>query len=521
MIRRLIIGGLLIVAAGGIDPAPARAADPAVIVEPTELARRPDLVGREVLVDDRIRYFLESKRGQGYDELILRRTEVPFRLGLGSRFARPPSEPNAVVRAVLKVVDGRLIGDVITVDLLPADAERLDREVGRTRPDDFAARRTWALWAERRGRELNDPKLEARGVALEGEAFTTEANRPSADVVALADAAAGRPIPPTVRNAIYHRGFRALEAQARTPADLDDLARRVRAALPRAADPVAGATATPTPTDADPAAAYRAATAEEQARLDRRLYADILARSLELRLLADPAQAATLADEATRTLPDRPGVADKLRRRGLAEAERGVATMRQSEVEELARTFRADGQDDRARRVLEEWLADRRKNRLSPSDAEGRVLLAANYEKLLGDRATAGALLAEAAAIEPESRAIADAFLRLGYRKGDNGWFDPTAAATADSSATPPSPTATAAGAGAGGEGDSLRGLTRAQARARMGGKPDRVVRSATQGMIVEQWVYRTGKTDQFVLFRIDAATTDPRVFASYSITRK
>ena len=517
MIRRLIAGGLLIVAACGIGPTPVRAAEPAVVVEPTELARRPDLVGREVLVDDRIRYFLESKRGQGYDELILKRTEVPFRLGLGSRFARPPSEPNAVVRAVLKVVDGRLIGDVITVDLLPADAERLDREVGRTRPDDFAARRTWALWAERRGRELNDPKLEARGVALEGEAFTTEANRPGADAVALADAAAGRPIPPTVRNAIYHRGFRVLAVQAQTPAALDDLARRVRAALPHAADPVAGGTATPT--DADPAAAYRAATAEEQARLDRRLYADILARALDLRLLADPAQAATLADEATRTLPDRPGVADKLRRRGLAEAERGVATMRQSEVEELARTFRADGQEDRARRVLEEWLGDRRKNRLSPSDAEGRVLLAANYEKLLGDRTTAGALLAEAAAIEPESRAIADAFLRLGYRKGDNGWFDPTAAATttADSPATPPSPTA----AGVGGEGDSLRGLTRAQARARMGGKPDRVVRSATQGMIVEQWVYRTGKTDQFVLFRIDAATTDPRVFASYAITRK
>ena len=501
--------------AGGLIQA--GAADlPTVAVEPAEIVRRPELVGREILVDDRIKYFLETRKGQGYDQIVLKRTEVPFFLPAKDRYVRAPAEPNAVIRATLKQVDGRLIGDVLTLELLPADHDRLDREIARTRPDDFATRRTWALWAERRGRELNDPKLTQKGTALEAEALWTEASRPVTDPVALADGAADRPIPPAWREALYYRGFRALGAQARTAAEADDLVKRMAVALPRSTTPNPAAALRPELAGADPATAYRAAALDERGRLDRGLYADLVEKSLTLRLAADPGAAAGLAAEAARTVPDRPALADKLRQRGLAEAERGVATMRQSEVEELARTFRANGQEDRARRLLEEWLGDRRKNRLSASDAEGRILLAANYEKLLGDRATAGQLLSEAAAIEPESRDVAAAFLRLGYRKGEGGWSDPTAArTTADAT-----PAATSTPARDADRGDSLRGLTQAQARSRMGGKPDRITRAASQGTIVEQWIYQIGKTDQYLMFRIDSTTAEPRVFGMYSVPR-
>ncbi len=499
-----LLGGFL--EANAADPAP-------TVLEPSELARRPDLVGREIVVDDRIKYFLESKKGQGFDELILKRTDVPLRLPPRLRFARPPSEPNAVARGALKLVEGHLIFDVARLELLPNDSERLDRELGRLRPEDFASIRGRALWAERRGRELNDPKLEAKGVALEADALWVEANRPGADPIALADGSSDRPISKVLRDALYHRGFRALEAKASTANALDDLAKRIRAALPRSAEP-GTAPGPKSAEDADPASTYRAAPDAERAAMDRRLYADLVEKSLVARLAEDPSKASALADEAAQTLPDRPSVGDKLRQRGLVEAERGVASMRQAEVEELAKTFREAGQDDRARRLFEEWLADRRKNRLSASDAEGRVLLAANYEKLLSDRATAGILLNEAATIEPESRAVADAFLRLGYRKGDSGWFDPTASksSTPTAKVAPTRKSSTAEG------GDSLQGLTQAQARSRMGGKPDRVVRSATQGNIIEQWIYRSGKTEQFILFRIEATTSEPRVTGSYSV---
>ena len=66
--------------------------------------------------------------------------------------------------------------------------------------------------------------------------------------------------------------------------------------------------------------------------------------------------------------------------------------------------FREQGEEDRARRLIQAWLADRRKNRLSASDAEGRILLAGSYDKMLGDRSTAGELLKEALAIDPQSK---------------------------------------------------------------------------------------------------------------------
>ena len=48
-------------------------------VEPAELAGRSDLVGREVSVDDRIAYF-QFHKGRGFDELVLKRTPVAFRI---------------------------------------------------------------------------------------------------------------------------------------------------------------------------------------------------------------------------------------------------------------------------------------------------------------------------------------------------------------------------------------------------------------------------------------------------------
>ena len=513
--------GLALLLAGLASAHPARtarAADP-IVVEPADLAARADLVGREVTVDDRIRYFAETRRGQGYDQLLLRRTEVPFYLPARLRLARPPVEPNVVVRATVRLVNGRVAAEVTALDLQPADNDRLDRELGRLRPDDLAGRRGWALWAERRGRELAEPKLEARGLDLEAATLAAEADRPGADPVALADRAADRPISRAVRDALYHRGFRAELARTRAAGPLGDLATRIRTAIPRAGEPLSGAQvgSAVAPTD-DPAAIYRKAPADEQALLDRRLYAAVVEPWLQARLAEDSTRATTLADEAARTLPDFPAVAAKLRQQGLAEAERGVAGMRQAEVEELAQTFRQQGQEDRARRLLAEWLADRRRTRLRDGDAEGRILLAASFEKLLDDRATAAELLNEAAAIDPGAQAITDAFLRLGYRKGDKGWYDPAATQPRRGGEPTAAPATEPADRDEGR--DSLRGLSRAQVRSRMGGRPEQVVRSATQGMVVEQWIYRTGRSTQHILFRIDSATTDPRVTATYTIAR-
>src|SRR5262249_4136046 len=48
-------------------------------VEPEQLARRLDLVGRTILVDDRIR-FVRPHPGKGFDEIDLARTDIPCML---------------------------------------------------------------------------------------------------------------------------------------------------------------------------------------------------------------------------------------------------------------------------------------------------------------------------------------------------------------------------------------------------------------------------------------------------------
>ena len=484
-------------------------------VEPSELSRRAELVGREVVVDDRIRYFLESKRGQGHDELMLKRTDVLCKLPPRLKFVRSPSEPNARVQGVLKVVDGRLVLDVSALELLPNDLVRLDKEIAKLRPEDFQGKRAWALWAERRGKELNDPKLEDRGIALESEALWTEAARPDADNLGLAARSANRPVPESVRNALAHRGFRDRLARASTADEDEALARQIEGTIPASADPKAPAIAEASWLDAyakDPATAYRDAPGPIRAAFDRRLLGDAIQRSLERQIEARPMDASRLAEIARDRLPDRPELAGRLGRRGLLEAESRVASMRQSEVEELARKFREQGEEDRAGRLVQSWLNDRRKNRLSASDAEGRILLASSFDKLLGDRATAADLLREALAIDPQSRGAGDAFLRMGFRKGDAGWYDPTSA-----KAAPNTPTEATGRPASADSGDSLRGLTRAQVRGRLGGKPDVVVRSASQGRSVEQWIYKNGKGMQVVRFVSEPGNSEPRASAYYS----
>jgi len=498
---------LLVGSAAGQDP-----------VEPSDLAKRPDLVGHEVVVDDRIRYFLQSKPRQGYDELLLKRTEVLFKLPPRLKMARSPSEPNARVRGVLKVDDGRLICEVETLELLPNDSDRLDRELGRLRPDDLEAKRSWAIWAERRGQELNDPRLEARGTALESETLWAESERPQADPLALAERAQGRPIALALRNALFHKGFRSMLGKTSRPAELDDLAKRVEATLPDSSRMEAAASGGPELLEAygrDPASTYRDAAEPSRVGLDRRLLADVIQKSLEKQLEVRPTEAMALADLARSRLPDRPAVAERLRQSGLKESEKNVASLRQSEVEELARTIRAQGEEARANRLLRSWLDDRRKHRLSGTDSEGRVILAGNYDRMLGDKAIAAELLREALTIDPESRPVSDAFLRMGFRKGDAGWFDPNAGR--DGAGSPASDRPADQGdLGPRGTSDPLKGLTRAQVRSRLGSKPDQIIRNASQGRCLEQWIYRSGKAIQVINFVIEPGTFEPRVTSYY-----
>ncbi|MEJ7637433.1 MAG: hypothetical protein WKF75_05425 [Singulisphaera sp.] len=492
-------------------------------VEPSELAGRADLVGREVAVDDRVAYF-QFHKGRGFDELVLKRTPVVFRIPPALRPKQSPKAPAVRVRGILRHEGNRWACDVSGLELFPADRERFDRGVSELPPGDAEGRRAWARWAERRGREFGDAELKERAQLLEGKALRIESERRSTDprteLLELARQARSRNVPEPEPSSLAHRAFQAQLAAAETVEELKALRDRIETFLPDARTPRGGdgvLAKWEAPYANDPAGAYRSAPEEVRAALDRRLWADTTQRLLEVQMRGEPKNTLALAEEAGSRLPDRPAVVAGFFEQALVAATNDLGALRRGEVEKLATLYREKlGKPDEARTLSRRWLDDQRLRRLSPTDAEGRVSLAGQYELMLGDRATAAELLRSAWKIDPQSKDVADAFRRRGFRKVNDDWVEPSrTVARADvDPANGPQP------APAGTRSESLRGSSPQEVRVRLGGQPNRKVFSATQGQLLEQWIYYGAKENQYINFLHRPGSPLPRVVAYYSRPR-
>ena len=138
-------------ARGQVAPVPVEAAD---------LERRADLIGRTVVVDDHVAYYVTRTRNGG------RRASVEADSGHVSGPQAAPSSRGApavasvVVRGVLKREGGRLD--------LRRDRHRSrprrsrparSRRSPTSRPRTSSRGRSWAAWAERRARDFKDNAL--------------------------------------------------------------------------------------------------------------------------------------------------------------------------------------------------------------------------------------------------------------------------------------------------------------------------------------------------------------------------
>ncbi len=54
---------------------------------------------------------------------------------------------------------GKLVCDVTALKTLPSDLERLDKAVSELGAKDFQSRKSWAAWAEKRGKAFKDGRL--------------------------------------------------------------------------------------------------------------------------------------------------------------------------------------------------------------------------------------------------------------------------------------------------------------------------------------------------------------------------
>jgi tetratricopeptide (TPR) repeat protein len=500
----------------------------AVSIEPGELTRRPDLVGREVVLDDRVGLFQYHKE-TGFDQLFLKRApDVTFELPTNLRSPHRPQAAAAKVRGVLRREGDRWWVDVVEVVYLPSDLDRLNRAVALLAASDVSTRTSWARWAETRGREFGDDVLLARAREVEGEAIRFESDRPpSRDQasfwLALADRARSHKVAEPEPSAQAHRGLRAALGAAKAVDELKDLRKRVEEFFPDAPGTRHAATDLTkwekTYLNA-PAAAYRLAPSDARAALDHRLWADVTQQFLERRAVEDPKALITLAEEAGRLLPDRPELAGRFLEKGVTVASSDVGSLRQSEVDTLAKIYRVTlHQPEKAQALYRAWLDEQKNRRLSPRDAEGRIALAQQYETLLDDRTTSLSLLRDAWKIDPESREVADAFRRQGFRKVNNEWVEPSkgnagATSVEGSESAPADPKPSRA------RSDSLRNATPEQVVSRMGGKPNKKVLVASQGQVIEQWIYIDPRQTRYVNILRRPGDPQPHVISYYSLPR-
>ncbi len=188
-------------------------------------------------------------------------------------------------------------------------------------------------------------------------------------------------------------------------------------------------------------------------------------------------------------------------------AARDVSAMRRDEMLALSKTFEGRGEPGRAQDLKRRWLEDQRLNRLSDSDAEGRLLLALEYVDLIDDKESARLLLVEALKIDPNYRKAEEALKRIGFRKVDGNWVEADRRPESD----------TGQGSLLNPGGGLFQGLTEQQVKAKLG-KPDQIIRSASQGQVVEQWVYRGPRTTQYINLIRRPNLTRATVEAYYSI---
>lgn len=486
---------------------------PPTEVDPMDLDRRPELVGRELVVDGRVALFLNPDRG--FDEIDLKESDVVYRLPPELRFRQAPRERVVRMQGTLKREGDLLVFDVRSLQLLPGDLERIERALRPLAPGELTTRSAWSRWATHRAKIYNDPDLAERARQLQAEVLRIQASRPDARspeaTLALARAARDQQVPEPAPSALAHRAFHQRFREARTSDALDTLAAEVDAFLSSSKVPQVAAPPNLRDWSArysdDPETTYVQAPPDVRAALDRQLLGDILERRLRDQAGANPRQALDLVNQARARLPDRPAVADQIRAQGLKARADDVTALRRAEVLDLARQFEQDGKPEQARAIKRAWLDHQRNSKLDRNDATSRRNLAELYLSWVGDKTTAVELLQEALRLDPKFDKAIESLRRLGYRKDGDTWVEFSAARQA---AGPEGSSAASA------QDDPLLNLTPDEVITQLG-KPDRRSITITQGTVLVQWVYQgTGRKIQIVNFRKTSDPT-PRVIARYA----
>lgn len=492
-------------------------------VDPAQLADVTRYLGRAVVVDGRVDGPTRFVRGAGFNDLrLIRAPQISFRLPSRIPTSKPIRYDAVRLEGMLQKDGTSLVFYVTELKDFPDDLSRLDQELRALSETDIPGRQRLAEWAKTRAQQYNDPALLKKAQQIEGDAIRLEVTRPGIKPpekwIELARRARSSSVPEPIPSALAHQGLREAMTSATDLKSLEQLVTDLRQLLPqssRSTRTISGEVAAwQARYLANPFQAYMDAPTEVQAGLDRLLVLDLEERWFLARSSSPGANFLALAAEARDRLPDRPQVARKLEDRGIEEAQASPAALPRADIQAMADLLRHRGEDARAQRLIRTWLNTRRLA-LSDLDAEGRFQLANLYDEMAADRFTAAELLQESLKIAPDYDRAKQELRRLGYRFVGGTWRGGPASSPADQevqagrSSTDLTPNASNLG---------LLNQTPDEVRLRMGGEPERIARSASQGRTIEQWIYPGPRGSQYINFLIEPSSGPARVIGHFSI---
>lgn len=261
----------------------------------------------------------------------------------------------------------------------------------------------------------------------------------------------------------------------------------------------------------DPLTVYSRARDAQRGKLHRALYADVCFEWIREKLENDYGNGLEIADRIDREVPEYHDVAETFRDRALERQSRQVATLSRTQAVALSREYESREQPDKAREVLENWIAAQ-EPRWRKEGTIGQVRLAEERLELLDDKAAAIALLQEAYLKSRGDSEVARKLRELGVVRDGNQWVRLDQAARDGDASLPPAEVRAEQQATVPDPGGIRRGMTRSDVLTRLG-RPDSVARLVVSGRLTELWSYGRG-TQTIVRFeqRLRDVASDPRV---------
>lgn len=387
---------------------------------------------------------------------------------------------------------GKYVFEVSQLKTIPTDLEHVrtrEAALKNPKPEDLYS---LADWIAPRARFYNDqPLAEAmlainqRGIDLE---YRDLAGDSAGPLMALADKAEKRGLSKSRVQELRHEScvveWQRLKQSPGETAAIQTLIGRVSRLFPGCERPVDVAVpALQQQYFADPLGLYRVADAEQRPRLQRWLYAALDLMLIESGAFADGRNGQQIAAEIEARVPElATRAADYRKKFDDFRIERAAKSTRQ-EVVDLANEFRQRSEPDRARQVLEAWLAGKEEP-WRRDGAAGLVNLAQEYRQLLSRNDRAKDLLLEAWRMQPDLTAVTDGLNAIGYVLKDNQWQPMKQVMEEPIAAVEASPFGAAISEGRVEVGMTSQDLTRAL------GRPDSISRLLTGRGRTEVWSY-------------------------------